>query len=166
MQFDAFCRYRDMGPKRTITRLAAELKCRPQTLYNLSSRMKWAIRIAAYENHLSQIATEKIEKLHQRTAAMEAIAEYHITAMLARNAKRLDRKHEQDEEWIIAAATHAQIADLTARQARVGRGDASERTEIKGDATADLLSTLKEIGQRRKQSQELISPNDQQLHQG
>lgn len=162
--FRIFVRFLEMGRDRSFDALAKELGVGRQFLYNLSSQFRWATRIAGYEAHLDRQRLEKIERIHKETAAYEAIAELHMSRLLARNAKRLNEKHEQDPGFILPAGAHAQVSDLIARRSRTGRGDASERVEVRGDPAAELLSTLKEIGQRRSQVKDVaVQPHEEQI---
>ncbi len=150
-EFKIFALYRNMpGRKRSITALAEQLGCKRGSLYRLSHQWKWGQRIAGYEAWLDRQVTARVLELHKKTAVKEAIAEYHVTNLLARNAARLDAKHAGDPKFIIPIGAHAQAADMTARQSRVGRGDVSERIEAKTDHMAEAIATLKSIADKRK----------------
>src|SRR5215216_4182449 len=56
-----FCMYRDMGPARSLRKLAQELGCSEGNLQQLSSKHDWQARVQAYDDHLQMTRQNAIE---------------------------------------------------------------------------------------------------------
>ncbi|MGZ7180455.1 MAG: hypothetical protein ACXVIB_06620 [Halobacteriota archaeon] len=68
--YEAFRRYREMGPKRSIAKVARALGCSKRPLESWSSAHRWVVRAACYDNHLDL----KQQKRYEHTM-LEAAAE-------------------------------------------------------------------------------------------
>ncbi|MGZ4904694.1 MAG: hypothetical protein ACXV5I_07765 [Halobacteriota archaeon] len=69
---DAFRRYRDMGPERSIAKLARAMGCSTGLLKRWSSPYRWVARAMRYDDYLDKRLREARERVVLETAAKHA----------------------------------------------------------------------------------------------
>ncbi|MGZ4936924.1 MAG: hypothetical protein ACXV5K_10130 [Halobacteriota archaeon] len=70
--YDAFRRYRDMGPERSIAKLARAMGCSTGLLKRWSSPYRWVARAMRYDDYLDKRLREARERVVLETAAKHA----------------------------------------------------------------------------------------------
>lgn len=60
--FDAFVRFRDMGPRRLLRDVALELHCSGANVRRWAARWFWHNRVAAFEEHLDREKQEEMRR--------------------------------------------------------------------------------------------------------
>ena len=145
--YASFVLYRDMGPERSLRKLAREDECRAKVgqLERWSSKWRWVERCQKYEDHLEhqdRLQQEKERReMHKRHAKMGMLAQ---TLALRKLEKALNRI-EQDEDGI-SAPDAARILDVGVKVERQARGESTESHELAGPGggALELKVTTKE----------------------
>lgn len=148
--FEAFVKYRDMGEKRTLNAVAAEL----QKSYTLIRRWKdtwnWEERVRAYDNELQKQAHKQAVK------KARGMADRHIDMALKMQVKALEALADLDPKAIDPKTLISFIREAT-RLERENREDVVRMTEPEKEETgpgsgslADMISAAWE----RRQSGE------------
>ncbi|MGZ4924285.1 MAG: hypothetical protein ACXV5H_10085 [Halobacteriota archaeon] len=70
--YDAFRCYRDMGPKRSIAKVARAMGCSTGLLKRWSSPYRWVARAMRYDDYLDKRLREARERVVLETAAKHA----------------------------------------------------------------------------------------------
>lgn len=136
--FEAFVKYRDMGEKRTLNAVAAEL----QKSYTLIRRWKdtwnWEERVRAYDNELQRQA--------HKTAVKKArgMADRHIDLALKMQVKALE-KLEQLSPMEIDARTLITLIREATRLERENREDVVRLTEPEKEETGPGSGSLADM---------------------
>ena len=81
----AFQIYRDAGPDRSTFNIAEKVGVKPKLLLRWSGRYAWVLRTDAYDNHLSMIKQDMVQK----ALAVRFQAEAEATAKVIADAKKI-----------------------------------------------------------------------------
>jgi hypothetical protein len=115
--FEAFARYRDMGPQRSTRAVAQELGKSASLISRWSSKHDWQLRIQAWNREQDrfrrQSQWEQLEKVTERHAR---IVEVQLEAMML-PAVELSRRLERDRSFLSQLDAKA-LVDLVCRAAR------------------------------------------------
>lgn len=137
--YEAFVKYRDMGDKRTLQAVAAEL----QKSYTLIRRWKdtwnWEERVRAYDNELQKQAHKQAVK------KAKGMADRHIDLALKMQLKALEALAELDPKTIDPKALISLIREGT-RLERENREDVVRMTEpVKDEETGQGSGSLADM---------------------
>lgn len=127
--FEAFCLYRDMGPERSLRKVAEKLEKSDTLIGRWSSQYNWVERVAAWDNEQDRIARieqlKEIKKMRNRHAGI-------AKAMIVKAGQAL--KRIPDEE--IKASDISRMIEVASKLERISRGDVGDVVEERngGDA--------------------------------
>ncbi len=139
--FAAFTLYRDMGPQRSVRKVAQELDKSDTLIGRWSARHKWVERAAAWDAEQDRIHREEAQR------AAREMAERHAqiaTAMMARAAQAL----RDTDPSKLNPAQLARWVETAAKLERLSRGEPDSiteaRTETPPAAPEETLTFLAE----------------------
>lgn len=149
--FEAFVKYRDMGEKRTLNAVAAEL----QKSYTLIRRWKdtwnWEERVRAYDNELQKQAHKQAVK------KARGMADRHIDMALKMQVKALEALADLDPKSIDPKTLISFIREAT-RLERENREDVVRLTEPEkeetGPGSGSLADMISAAWERRQSGEE------------
>jgi hypothetical protein len=155
--YQMFCTFRDMGDKRSVKDVAKAHDVSTSYVYDLSSKNKWASRIAAYTEWLENQRMKRVARINAKIAAMEVAAQMRATKILVKLYERLLQRIESEPKFLLMPQELAIFADLVTKVSRVGRGDAAMIGEMKGANPQDeLISTLKQLAGKKSANQKTM----------
>lgn len=128
--WEAFVIYRDMGPDRSIRKVAQQLKKSSTIIGRWSSEWDWQERVAAWEGEQDRLA---------RADQVKKIAEMR-RLQAQRGAKMQEKAMEALEQMEIEKLSPADVVRLMAEGAkleRLGRGDVGEVIEQRDGGEAE-----------------------------
>lgn len=139
ISFSQFCIFRDMGPYRTLRRVAEQVGRSPKSVRALSATNHWVKRALLYDAHLDAIKREANEKAILEMNARQAeigrlMQEQGLAALKARKPESLE------------PAEAARYIESGAKIERLARGEVDSRTgqdiKIKGPSWDDVRRAL------------------------
>lgn len=147
--WEAFVLYRDMGPQRSVRKVAKELNKSDTLIGRWSSDWNWVNRAAAWDveqdrqNRIAQ--NEEIKKMRKRHADL-------ANAMIVKAARALN-KIPDDE---IKAADINRMVEVASKLERISRGDVGEVIEERdgGVATQAVTFYMPDNGRDRKEDED------------
>lgn len=120
--WEAFCKYRDMGPDRSLRKVVQALNKNLTTIAEWSSKYEWVKRVAAWDAEQDRIARQEqikaIKAMRNRHAGM-------AKAMIVKAGRALQRI--PDEE--IKASDISRMIEVASKLERISRGDVGEVIE-------------------------------------
>lgn len=153
--FEAFAAYRDMGPTRSLTRVAQELRKSRELLGRWSRRWSWVARAAAWDTELDRKAREAQEK------ARVEMAERHAKIAMAFQVKVMERIRSLSPDDL-SPADLARWIDVAIKVERLARGEPTENTrqEVQGQLVHrhehDLAQRILDDPEAREIARELF----------
>jgi hypothetical protein len=121
--FGAFAAYRDLGPTRTVRRVAQELSKSVTLISRWSSKWRWVERVIAWDNRVDAEAREavlaEVRAMHTRHAAAGRLALEKVMEAL-----------EQMEPATMTPRDIARVGDVFVRMERFARGEAETRVQV------------------------------------
>jgi len=135
--FEAFAVYRDMGPERSVSKVAKKCSKNASLLNRWSSTHSWVSRSAAFDNEVDRRMREDLIK------GVTTMRKKHVdiaNAMIAKAVSAL--KILTAEEMSMRDITLA--VDVAAKLERLSRGESTEKTESKTEI-AGGISILPQI---------------------
>lgn len=131
--FQAFALYRDMGPDRTLTRVAAQLGKNRSLIERWSSAWEWRKRVAAYDTYLDRrLRLETERKMEEARAEMVDRHASIATAALHKVTQRIVGDPANGVEAVpVDALTLPELArvfEVFHKAERVSRGVPGEHT--------------------------------------
>ena len=141
--FEAFVTYRDMGPDRSIQRVARECTKSVSLIKRWSRERGWTERIRAWDNNLTEAARKKARK------EVEDMQRRHIDIgryMQSKAVRALDKMPEES----ITPRDATTLAKLGIEVERMARTETSERTEGKARDSQSLIDAMTEAFNNRK----------------
>ncbi len=142
--FERFALYRDMGPSRSLRKLAQNLELNPSTLAEISKKHDWQERIIAFDAYIdkasqhNQIAQVRAMKRRQIVLALRA------QKVAEKGLKRLLR--DLDDEQALRKLSPeglSKILDTGCRLERLNRDEPEQNLEVIKPQSFELL-TLEE----------------------
>ncbi len=118
--WEAFRLYRDMGPERSLAKVAKECNKDSTLMARWSGRHKWVNRCADWDSHLDMIAQREREKQYKE------MIERHIRLALAMQGKATARLQKMKPEEMNTQDVLRYIND-SIKLERVSRKDAADR---------------------------------------
>ena len=131
--YEAFCTYRDMGPSRSLAKVAEKLSKSEQIMKRWSSANDWVKRAAKWDDEQDRIEREIAQK--EQAKAIRDMRKRHAdlaTAMLIKSAKALQRIPDDE----IKASDISRMVDVASKLERISRGDVGEVVEERDGGTA------------------------------
>jgi hypothetical protein len=124
--YEAFCRYRDLGGKRSFTLVAKELNCSLPNVTRWSTRFRWSERAIAFDayadqKHREQMARERTE-MRTRQAQIGAVMQSIGTHAL----RELQDKIQQKLPLHLSTGEAAQLIAEGSKMERLARGEGTE----------------------------------------
>lgn len=120
--FEAFCKYRDMGPDRSLRKVVQALNKNLTTIAEWSSKYDWVKRVASWDAEQDRIARQQqlqdIKKMRKRHAAL-------ASTMLIKAATALQQLPPEE----ISASEISRMVDIASKLERISRGDVGEVIE-------------------------------------
>ena len=128
-----FCLYRDMGPDRSLRKLAKDGKCtaKVRQLDRWSSRWRWVERCHKYDDHLLHQ-----DRLRQEKERREMVSRHAKIAVLGQNLvvkgiEKLVADVEQGKRDL-SASDASRLLDVAVKIERLSRGEPTEISELGG----------------------------------
>lgn len=120
--FEAFCKYRDMGPDRSLRKVVQALNKNLTTIAEWSGKYDWVKRVASWDAEQDRIARQQqlkeIKAMRNRHAGM-------AKAMIVKAGRAL-QKIPDDE---IKASDISRMIEVASKLERISRGDVGEVIE-------------------------------------
>lgn len=144
--YEAFCVYRDLGPKRSIREVCGILDKSRQHLGSWSSEFDWVKRAAAWDAEQDRIARiaqiEEIKEMRKRHASIAMRALTKVSEAL----ENIDPEEMSNSDI-------ARLMDVSSKLERLSRGDTSEVLENRdgGQAINPVQIYLPDNGRGRDQ---------------
>lgn len=161
--YELFCAYRDMPPKRSLTKLSHGTKGAPHVnrLKRLSTRWNWVERCKQYDDYLEyqdRLQQEKERReMHKRHAKIAVLGQN----IVVREMESLLAKAQKDDR--MTASDVARLMDVTVKVERLARGEPTDSHEVsgpgRGPVKLDLQETLKRIDEMYGLKTEDSPPN-------
>lgn len=127
--FEAFCVYRDMGPDRSLSKVAEKLQKSDTLMGRWSRAYDWVKRATAWDAEQDRIARQQqiqeIKKMRKRHAGI-------ASAMLVKAATALQRLPEDE----ISASDITRMVDVASKLERISRGDVGDVIEERNGGEA------------------------------
>lgn len=150
--YEAFCTYRDMGPSRSLSKVAAKLQKSETLMGRWSGQHDWVKRAAKWDDEQDRIEREIAQK--EQAKAIRDMRKRHAdlaTAMLIKSAKAL-QQIPNDE---IKASDISRMVDVASKLERISRGDVGEVVEERdgGTATPAVTFYIPDNGRDKKEEE-------------
>ena len=127
--FEAFCKYRDMGPDRSLRKVVQALNKNLTTIAEWSTKYDWVKRVASWDAEQDRIARQQqlkeIKAMRNRHAGM-------AKAMIVKAGRAL-QKIPDDE---IKASDISRMIEVASKLERISRGDVGEVIEERNGGEA------------------------------
>lgn len=127
--FEAFCKYRDMGPDRSLRKVVQALNKNLTTIAEWSSKYDWVKRVASWDAEQDRIARQQqlkeIKAMRNRHAGM-------AKAMIVKAGRALQKIPEED----IKASDISRMIEVASKLERISRGDVGEVIEERNGGEA------------------------------
>lgn len=145
-QFEAFVVYRDLGEKRSLVKVAAQLGKSEQLMSRWSSANSWVERVAAWDDEQDRILRQEqikdIKRMRKRHASMAK--------------KALDKLEQYLDEMDTAEFNPGNIsrfADVFSKLERISLGDVGDVVEERqGDAIDPVQIYIPSNGREREKT--------------
>lgn len=159
--FEAFSTYRNMGPERSLSKLAKEIGKSAGLMARWSAKYDWQKRIEAWDRHLDTQTQEELVLERKQTARRHLMISAHLQeAVLERligshRVAKLDLSKLTASDLVRMTALAKQIDDLTL-------GNPTERTEEVVTHRLDPLALQEAL---RKKREKLVDQALQEEHE-
>lgn len=144
--YEAFCIYRDLGPRRSMRETAEKLGKSQGLMEGWSTKYKWGERATAWDNEQDRIARksqlEEIKKMRKRHADI-------ASAMLVKAARALQRIPDDE----IKAGDVSRMVETASKLERLSRGDVGDVIEERngGDAIPAVQIYVPDNGRNKRE---------------
>jgi len=129
--FDAFARYRDMGPERSLGKVAKELAKSTVIVGRWSSRWGWVVRAADYDAYMDRekvkASRQAIIDMNNRHVGLATSIQTQVAAVLHKHADAL--KDDPTATMELSPDQLARLLDVSTRLERMARGAPTEIVE-------------------------------------
>ena len=131
--YSHFCLYRDMGPHRSLRKMAKEDECRAQVgqLERWSSKWQWVERSQRYDDHL-----QLQDRMRQEKERKEMVSRHAKIAVLSQNlvVKGIEKLVSEVEQGKrdLSASDASRLLDVAVKIERLSRGEPTEISELGG----------------------------------
>ena len=135
--FEAFAVYRDMGAERSYAKTSQKLGKNKTTIDQWGRNNQWVSRIAAWDDEQDRLTREALVK------GITAMRKNHVDmaeAMLIKATEALERLPVDEMNM----ADIARAVDVASKLERLSRGEPTERTESRNDASGGVTIYLPE----------------------
>lgn len=147
--YGLFCKYRDIGPSRTlemvIENLTEDHQTSPDSLKQFSRKWDWVRRAEDYDDYLDEQQREKnlesIREMNERQAADAVLIQKEGLSALQSVYDDSESKAAIETRKKAAASTW----EIGVRNERLARGVATERTEQRGRVKHDFNGDDEEL---------------------
>ena len=137
--YEAFCTYRDMGPDRSLAKVAEKLSKSEQLMKRWSYTHGWVERAAKWDDEQDRIEREIAQR--EQAKAIKDMRKRHADlgqAMLIKAARALARIPEDE----IKPGDISRMVDVASKLERISRGDVGEVVEERDGGTATPAVTF------------------------
>lgn len=137
--YEAFCAYRDMGPDRSLAKVAEKLSKSEQLMKRWSYTYGWVDRAAKWDDENDRIERETAQK--EQAKAIKNMRERHAKlaeAMLLKAARGLARIPDDE----IKPVDVSRMVDIASKLERISRGDVGEVIEERDGGKATPAVTF------------------------
>jgi hypothetical protein len=137
--FNRFTQYRDMGPDRSLSKVAAEDSATNiRQLGYWSTKWEWVRRAAAWDDHLDSIKIDTTEaerkQMAERHARMAMLAQSTVVDQLRKLLERVQLPSEDPSHLELAPADLTRLMVASIQVERQARGEPTQITRQVGDA--------------------------------
>jgi hypothetical protein len=128
-----FCLYRDMGPERSLSRMASVPECTSvrRQLNRWSSRWRWVERCQSYDDHL-----QLQDRLRHEKERKDMLTRHGKIAVLGQNlvVKGIEKLLADVEQGKrdLSASDASRLLDVAVKIERLSRGEPTEISELGG----------------------------------
>jgi hypothetical protein len=128
-----FCLYRDMGPQRSLRKMAKDGRCaaKVRQLDRWSSKWRWVERSQRYDDHL-----QYEDRLRQEKERKEMVSRHAKIAVLSQNlvVKGIEKLVSEVEQGKrdLSASDASRLLDVAVKIERLSRGEPTEISELGG----------------------------------
>lgn len=148
--YEAFCEYRDMGPQRSLSKVAEKLQKSETLMGRWSGQNKWVERAAKWDDEQERIEREIAQK--EQAKEIRDMRKRHADlakAMLIKSAKALARIPDDE----VKPADVSRMVDVAAKLERISRGDVGEVIEERdgGKAAPAVTFYMPDNGRDKKE---------------
>jgi len=167
-----FVRYRDLGEKRTVTRLAEQVDYGTSQLDRLKQHFAWAFRCDQWDAHVARVRQRAADQRVRRSARLEAEAVDALmmtAAIAARRALKSFRsaKDKDGKPVVLGVSTTQQLVQAAVTLSRLTRGEATERSEtVAKDARKRLSERIEEMAQAFQSATKAREKDDEGVDDG
>ena len=151
--YEAFSIYRDMGPDRSLGKVAEKLQKSETLMGRWSSAYDWVKRAALWDDEQDRIEREQAQK--EQSKAIRDMRKRHADlaqAMLIKSARALARIPDDE----IKPMDVSRMVDIASKLERISRGDVGEVIEERdgGKAQPAVTFYMPDNGRDRKEEEE------------
>lgn len=149
--YEAFCIYRDMGPDRSLAKVAEKLSKSEQLMKRWSYTYGWVERAAKWDDEKDRIEREAAQK--EQAKAIRDMRTRHAKlaeAMLMKAARGLARIPDDE----IKPGDISRMVDVASKLERISRGDVGEVVEERDGGQATPAVTFYMPSNGRDQNEE------------
>lgn len=139
--FEAFCAYRDLGPTRSLARVAQELAKSRTIVARWSAEYAWVERAAAWDDYADRQARERdlVERQEARRHMLEdhaqagrALVQIGAQALSKYDASNPERAPDAKRRIAEMTATEAaRLIEAGSKMERLARGETNERLDMR-----------------------------------
>lgn len=138
--FLRFKKYREMGTKRSLRKLAQEENVQLSTIAILSTKFNWQTRAAKWDRHIDTISQQseinEIIAMKKRQISLALKAQ----KVAEQGLEKLIKQIEIDDISQIRAIDLSKLLDTGCRLERLNRNEPEQNLEIKQQQNLDLLN--------------------------
>lgn len=148
--YESFCIYRDMGPSRSLSKVAEKQQKSGSLIGKWSRENKWVERAAKWDDEQERIEREIAQK--EQAKEIREMRKRHADlakAMLIKSAKALARIPDDE----VKPGDVSRMVDVAAKLERISRGDVGEVIEERdgGHATPAVTFYMPDNGRDKKE---------------
>ena len=138
-QFEAFCVYRDLGTRRSVSETARRLQKSRQLVARWDERNEWADRVRKYDSHMDAEARKEMEQMAREAKRRRIISAGWMQTEALRQLRSLAAKGES-----IPASVLVRMVEVGALNERLEFGETTARHEVQvpGEGGVDEVSRL------------------------
>lgn len=132
--YQAFVTYRDLGPSRTVQRVANDLQKSYSVVHGWSQKWAWYERIAAWDSMPGQKMAEAYDEMAQRIAAQHEEVATKLLARLNKNLDLMPEGKDPSQNWSMAHGA-----------ARQGHQFATDLSKPKDEAKSAITEAIENL---------------------
>jgi hypothetical protein len=121
--FDAFVRFRDMGPRRMLRDVALGLHCSGANVRRWAARWFWHNRVAAFEEHLDRQTQEELRRGRIEMAERQIKAGIAAQDLAEHGLVELNERLKNGQQLRLKPNEIARLLQVGAEMERIARGE-------------------------------------------